>query len=170
MTEALRGACVDPADAIRVLALFVAAPGVVDSAQPTVRAAQLATAALMRRAGLVSLALACADYSPASSTEALAVRDRVLALFDADILNAADMGDDAVFDALRSLRGAVATDLTDRAAQLPAVITVETAQPEPSLVLAYRLYDAVRREPGMVARAAVIHPLFVPPVFEALSS
>jgi prophage DNA circulation protein len=98
------------------------------------------------------------------------VRNQVLALMDADILLAADAGEQDAYDALRALRAAVSQDLTTRGVTLPALVTVTTPQPEPSLALAWRLYQDTRREPGMVARADVIHPLFMPTEFEALSA
>ncbi len=75
-----------------------------------------------------------------------------------------------IYRAFRALRSAVAEDLTTRGTNLPALVTANMPQSEPSLTLAMRIYGDTRREPGLVARANVIHPLFMPTSFEALSS
>ena len=170
LTEAIRGSALDPADAISMLAQFIAYAPVQDSPDANTQAAQTATASMMRRCAFTSLALACAAYNPTSSTDALSVRALVVPLFDAEITVAADAGDRDAYRTLRALRSAVSTDLVTRAANLPAIITVTTRQAEPTLVVAWRLYGNTMREPGMTARADVIHPLFMPTLFEALSA
>lgn len=159
-TEALRATTSDPVDAIRLITSFLAA-----------LPAPEATAALFRRAALASIAMACADYEPASSTEAAATLDRVATLFDNEITAAADAGEFASYTALRTLRAAVVADLTARSAPLPELVTVALPAPMPSLALAYRLYGDAAREPGMVDRAGgVVHPGFMPRRFEALAT
>lgn len=170
LTEAIRTSAVDPADAVQMLAAFIGFEPVAGSPDPATAAAQQATASLMRRCALASLALACANYNPASSTEAIALRGQVVALFDGEVVLAANVGDRDTYRTLRALRTAVSADLNARAATLPALVTVTTPVPEPSLVLAWRLYGDTMREPGLVARADVIHPLFMPISFEGLSS
>ena len=170
LMNALRATTLDPVDAVTLLVRIITTPAAPPLADPGAQAAQVATAALVRRTALCSLAVVCAVYYPASSTEALALRAQVTALFDAEITAAADVGDRDVYASFRALRTAVSQDLTIRGANLPALVTVTTSQPEPSLVLAWRLYQNTRREPGLVARADVVHPLFVQNSFEALSS
>ena len=94
---------------------------------------------------------------------------RVSSLLDREVLAAADAGQDAGFAALRGLQTAVVSDLRARSAALPELITVSLPGALPSLVLAYRLYGDTSREPGLVARAQVRHPGFMPDRFEALS-
>ena len=170
LTEALRASAVDPADGVRLLVQLIQAPAAPVSSDATTAAAQGATATMLRRCAFGSLAQACAQYQPATSNEALALVAQVGALFDAEILVAADAGERDVYTALRALRTAVAQDLTTRALNLPSLLTVTVPQPEPSLVLAMRLYGDSYREPGLVARADVVNPLFMPIQFEALSS
>ena len=169
LTEAMRQTAADPADAIRILGAFIASP-LPPVADPIARIAQAATAALFRRAALASVALACADYQPASSTEADATVARVAGWLSAEATTAADAGDDAAYAALRALQTAVVADLRARSASLPELATVALPGALPSLVLAFRLYGDTFREPEMVARAAVRHPGFMPGLFEALSS
>ena len=165
LTEAMRATAADPVDAIRILAAFVARPAPAGTT-PTERA----VAAAFRRAALASMALACSAYQPASSTDARAVRAQVAALLDVEMTAAADAGQADSYAALHALRGAVVADLSARSASLPDLVTVTLPGALPSLALAYRLYGDTRREPGMVARAGVVHPGFMPPAFEALSA
>jgi len=208
VTEALRVACVDPADAIRALSTLAAyapagamttiLPNVASQAgiglvtedglpligaQPVsvaivstapiglaISTLQSAVAALCRRAALTSLARACAGYAPTSSDDAVSVCVAVVALFDAEILVAADAEDDASYQALRQLRTAVVADLVTRAAQLPSLVTVRTAVPMPALALAYRLYRDATRADDLAARSGAQHPAFLPTSFRALSA
>jgi prophage DNA circulation protein len=169
LTEAVRATCADPADAISILAAMVATslPTLI---VPSQIATQQLTAAIFRRAALASMALACADYQPASSTEAQVVIAQVGTLFDTDIVAAADAGQLASYNALRDMRQAVIADLRARSAALPALVTITLPGNLPSLTMAYRLYGDTTREPGMVARADLVHPGFMPNSFEALSS
>lgn len=170
LMEGVRASAADPADAVRMLVTIVLAPPPALSPYPSVAAAQGAVAAMMRRCALVSLGRACASFNPASSTEAAALRAEVVTLFDGEIVAAADAGSTATFRALRALRTRVAADLLARGTALPALVTVVLPEPEPSLAVAWRLYGDVRREPGMVARAGVRNPLFMPTSFEGLSA
>jgi prophage DNA circulation protein len=174
LSEALRAAAVNPADQIRLmtaLADFFPTPPV--SSAPigqTIAAVETSAAAVCRRAALVSLALACAAYTPTSYNDALTLRSSVALLIDAEIIVAADAGDDNTFASLRELRTAVITDLTARAADLPQLIEVTTKAPVPSLTLAYRLYGDATRSDDLVRRADPICPLWMPTDFVALSS
>ena len=82
---------------------------------------------------------------------------------------AGDQGADDVYNALRSLRTAVAADLEARGAGLPSTMTVASAVPPPALVLAQRLYRDSSRSDELVRQANCIHPAFMPTSFKALS-
>lgn len=168
LTEAMRATAADPLDAVRILAAFMATP-LPPTTSAGARAAQEATAALFRRSALASIALACSELQPSSSTEAQALINRVGALLDAEVTAAGDAGQLASYGALRDLRRAVIADLRARSAGLPELVTVRIGGNLPSLALAYRLYGDATREPGLVARANVIHPGFMPASFEALA-
>ena len=169
LTEAMRSTTSDPRDAIRILTALIATPLPLQ-VQPSAAAAQALTAALFRRAALASIALACADYQPVSTTEAFAIVNSISALFDTEIVAAADGGQGSAYAALRDMRYAVINDLTTRSAGLPDIVTVANPGLLPSLVMAYRLYGDATREPGLTARATVVHPGFMPASFEALSA
>lgn len=174
LVETLRTACADPADAVRLLSSMAGYdPGGLPSSAPVggaIYTLTLAMGQLFRRAALSSLARACATYQPSSYDDALAVRLAVAPLYDAEILIAADAGEDASYQALRSLRSAVLDDLITRGSDLARLTTVTTNLPQPSLALAFRLYRDASRSDELIARANPVHPGFMPTSFNALSS
>jgi len=162
----------DPADRIRLLAALAryrpdetTGEGTIGDAMATM---QHAVAALCRRAALVEMARAVAASTPPSYDEAVALRDLVCGLLDAEILDAGGR-DDAAVMALRALKTAVAADLTARgAADLAALREVATGAALPALVHAYRLYQDLGRSDELAAYAAAEDPVFLPLKFEAL--
>jgi len=158
LAKAMRDAAEDPADQIRLLMALAAA---------TPREAGNPTADLCRRAALTALARASATYQPAAYEEAAALRETICGLLWAEEIHAADQGEDAVFDAFRALRIAVAVDLTARAANLARIRTVQTAAPLPALVLANRLYGDASRAGELTDYAGAANPLFLPARFSA---
>ena len=172
--EALRNAVGDPGVQLQLLAqMAVLMPAVVASPAPiggAIATAQLAVGALCRRAALMSIALACSNYQPTSSDDAQTLRRWVTTLFAPEILAAADGGDAATFQALRTLRARVLKDLSDRASQLSQLITVTRGAPLPAPVLAQQLYADATRTPDLIRRADPIHPAFMPLSFEALAT
>lgn len=174
VTEAIRAAAQAPADQVRLLTgLTSYAASVAPSAAPiggAIVTADAATAALCRRSALASLAKACGNYLPSSSQDAVSVITDVTGLFDAEMLIAADGGDLATWQAFRSCRAALVSDMTARAAQLPAQRTVTTRVAMPSLVLAYQLYQDSTRSDDLIRRVDPVHPAFMPTEFEALSA
>ncbi|MFC0407913.1 hypothetical protein [Roseomonas elaeocarpi] len=173
VAEALRAACNDPADAVRLLLqLATYDVATVASTAPigaSITTAQEQTAALCRRAALLSLARACAEYVPSSYDDAASLRDKVAAVLDAEILRVGDMQQGASYLALRNLRTAVVDDLNTRGAQLARLRTVTTREPAPSLVLAYDLYADASRADELAQRADAPHPGIMPLSFRALS-
>ena len=174
ITEAVRAAAGNPADAIRCLCnLFGFYPRIPPplSAQAVSQAQTIiAVAALCRQATLVSLALACASYQPTSYDDALAVQTAVLALFDREIIAVADAGQDASYLTLRQLRTSVALDLTTRGSLLPHLLTVTTRASVSTLELAYKLYADASRADEIAQRANVQHPGFLPSSMQLLAS
>ncbi|WP_439597997.1 hypothetical protein [Falsiroseomonas sp.] len=172
LAEALRALSEDPADAIRLLAPLAApqpakatAGDIVGLAQAT---GQAAAAALCRRVVLAALARATAEASPPSYDAAVALRDQICGLLEAEELFAADAGEDATALALRDLRAAVAEDLTRRAANLARVRTVTVAEPLPALVHAYRLYEDLGRTDEVSLQADAEDPNFIGGTFTVL--
>jgi prophage DNA circulation protein len=174
LAEALRAVAVNPSDQIRLMTAlenFYPTPAVSSAAiGQTIAAVQTETGAVCRRAALVSLARACAAYTPTSYNDALSLRDTVATLIQAEILVASSAGDTNAYAALRSLRTAVITDLTARGADLPQLAEVTTSVPMPSLTLAYKLYGDATRSDDLVQRADPTCSLWMPTDFVALSS
>jgi len=95
-----------------------------------------ATADLFRRAGVIELAKASATYTPSSSDDAVAVRQQVTQLVEAEMQVAADQGQDDSYQALHDVRTAVVQDLAARAADLASMVQVATPHSVPALFLA----------------------------------
>jgi len=172
--EALRTSIADPGAQIALLMpLADCSPTITASSAPiggAIASAQTATAALCRRAAIVSLAQSCSDYQPTSQQDAATLQSQIAAVMDAEALTAADSCDDATWSALTQLRASVMQDLSDRASRLPGLVTVTRNQPLSSLVLAQQLYADATRAPDLTRRADPVHPAFMPTSFEALSS
>lgn len=164
----------DPADALRMvgsLAQYDPAqpvpPGQIGAAMGVM---QSALGALLRRYALAQLAECLTTYQPASREDADAVMNAAIPLFDAEILVAADGGDDNSYLALRALRQSVLADMNARGADAAVVSTFEFPLPMPSLALATRIYRDAGREGDLVRQIDPIHPAFCPKTFQALSN
>jgi prophage DNA circulation protein len=83
---------------------------------------------------------------------------------------AADDMDQATFQALITLHGAVTNHLVMTALPLPRMVNFQFFAPLPSLVMAYKLYDDASRCDELVAENKVVHPAFCPPTGQALSN
>ncbi|HEV2364038.1 MAG TPA: DNA circularization N-terminal domain-containing protein, partial [Caulobacteraceae bacterium] len=157
----------DPGGAIGALESLIGfAPGSTASLTPIGAAA----CDLMRRSAATALARAAAVYQPSSYDDAAGVRTTITGLYDAEILIAGDEGEDATYGALRALRAAVIQDLTVRGASLARIQTFAFGAPLPALHLATRLYRDPSRADELVIQAIPVHPLFMPPAFQALAS
>ena len=174
VSEALRGLVADPAAQIALLSQLAGfAPAVVPSSAViggAIAAAQAAAASLCRRSALASVALACSNYAPSSYDDAEALRTGIAALLGAEILVAADAGDDGSFGALRSLRAVVLKDLADRASQLAQLITVTRNLPIPAPLMAQQLYADGSRCADLILRADPVHPAFMPTTCRVLAT
>lgn len=174
LASALRTSAVRPADAIRLLFGLANFSPVPATSSATIGAAlsvmQGASGDLFRRAALIALARASADYEPTSADDAAAVRSTVCAALDAEIAIAGDQGQDVTFNAFRAVRAAVSFDLATRGARLAGIADVGSNLPMPAPVLAQRLYRNPARSDDLVTQANPIHPAFMPVKFKALSS
>ncbi len=173
LTEALRASINDPGDQIKLLSVLAGfnPPPPTNSAPIGAAIALLwqQEAAICRRAALISLARASAEYLPLSSGDATSVRTNICALFDAEITMAADNGDSQSYAALRTLRTAVARDLSTRGSNLPALTTFTYQAPMPALVVAHDIYRDASRAREVVIRVDPPMSLFMPLQFQALS-
>ncbi len=89
--------------------------------------------------------------------------------FDAQEIAADDM-DQATFQALIRLNGAMVNHLVATARPLPRMLNFQFFEPLPSLVIAYKLYDDASRCDELVEENKVVHPAFCPPTGKALSA
>jgi prophage DNA circulation protein len=165
----------DPADGIRLLLpLSTWAPPSIPgngSLSASARTAQAAVASNLRSAALGSLATVATQYAPVSYEDALSTRGLVCDAIGGEIVSSgSDPSRHATCDALIGLRAAVALDLGLRGSNLPSLIEVTNTSPQPSLAVAWQLYQDTTREPGLVAAADPPHPLFMPLSFPALQS
>jgi prophage DNA circulation protein len=174
LIAAAQAVAIDPADQVQLLTTLagyypptVAAIAPIGVAQAAV---QTSCGALCRRAALTALARACAAYEPVSYNDAVTLLENVSALFDAEILIAADAADLNTYQAFRAMRTAVVVDLSTRAAALPTLTTITTNLPMPALALAFSLYSDATRSDQLVAFAQPIHPAFMPTSFVGLSA
>ncbi len=167
---ALTAAAPDPANAIRLLGLLATytPPPMV-----TLSAVGSAIGDMVRRSAVAEMAEASTLYQPSSANDALAVMTTVTGYIDHEIGVAGNQGEDASFAALRTLRAEVVKDLVGRGADLAPLAVVVSAEPQPALVLAQRLYRDAGRADQMVLEAgpdACISPLFMPVSFSALAA
>jgi hypothetical protein len=163
----------DPADAIRLLLPLTAwippnIPGT-GALMSIGQDVQDLAAGNLRCAACSALARATVLYQPLSYQDAFSLRQIVCDALANEAQRQADAGRDASWQALRELRAAVALDLAVRGANLPALVSVTTAAPMPSLAEAWTLYQDTTREPDLVAAVDPPHPLFMPLEFEALA-
>lgn len=117
-------------------------------------------AMIAQAVGASSLVGTVADSGTVSYTDMMAVRNELIAAIDAEALTAGD----AVYVALMDARGAVWKDLTERARDSARLTTIIPRETLPALALAYDTYEDAARDADIVARNAIRHPGFVPPL------
>ena len=100
--------------------------------------------------------IAGTDY--ASSDDAIADRDALLAAIE----RVQAVAGDELFSAMQSIRVALIDDIEARAASLARLATYTPSRTEPATVIAYRLYGNADRDAEIVTRNRIVHPLFVP--------
>ena len=95
------------------------------------------------------------------------VRDHLIASIDNELQN--PLISDDLFINLLQARSAVFSILTSKAEGLSRLLSIETPQIEPSLVLAYDYYDDASRSDEIETRNRVIHGAFCPSELRILS-
>ena len=169
VARAVRLASPTPGEAVRgLLSLTVLPPA--PFATGTALIVQQAAQSVLRRSALTALCTAVAEYRASSTDEALEVRTAVLAALDLEITLAGNAGEDGVYASLRGARAVTVLALNAAGAGLPTLRDVHTISPQPSLVLAQRLYRDPTRADDLVARAGPPHPAFMPILFKALAT
>lgn len=133
-------------------------------------AAQGALASLVEHRALAGRAGLLAARTWPSRDAAEAARGIILSDIDASVLRAGDDRDDDIGLALRDLAFRVSDDLTRRAADLAPLVSISTARPLPSLVVAHALYEDVARASEIESRAGAWAPAFLPREPEVLAA
>ncbi|MDE2098621.1 MAG: DNA circularization N-terminal domain-containing protein [Patescibacteria group bacterium] len=169
LVQSVQAANSDPAAAVRACLVLADFPAVAQASSEQVLANQAVTA-LARRMALAAAVQSSAAYVPASQQDAAAMRAQIATPISAEMLIAGDAGDDSSYLALQALLAALAADMAARGASLPQSVQVGFSAPLPSLVLAQRLYQDATRESQLVQEGNPISPLFMPTVFQALTS
>ena len=166
--------CQDAArDALRDLMGYRDSLPTVAAMTPTRRrqaAAQGALASLVEHRALAKRGALLSLRGFASRDAAEAARGAILSDIDASVLRAGDEGDDDIGLALRDLSYRVSDDLTRRAADLAPLVSISTARPLPSLVVAHALYEDVARADEIEGRAGAWAPAFLPREPEVLAA
>jgi prophage DNA circulation protein len=180
LTEALRTACANPGDAVRILSgltstFGVTLPSLISLTDPNGQAAYLLGARatfLLRLSAAASMVKATADYIPSSQADAASLAAACSTILDALYVCAADLFDDATAAAIENARIAMVTDLTARGADQAQIEIIRFQQNFPASVLAYRLYQDATRANELLGRqgAGAIHPGFMPLQIEAAIS
>lgn len=173
LSQALLATASDPADGVRLLSKLAqyspAEPTTSSQTGQAMATMQSAVGALLRRTALADLAVATSTYQPASSEDAIAVRDQVAGLIADEIQIAGDAGDDDSYVALIGLRAAVIDDLNTRGAQLASMQDFSFNGSMNALALAQRMYRDPSRANELILQSGAIHPAFMPQDFTALS-
>ena len=86
--------------------------------------------------------------------QSLSILEREMMLLGTD--------DDALYPTLQAAYSAVYRDLTERALEFNASVEFTPPTVMPALVLAYDRYEDANREPAIVKRNGITHPLFMP--------
>lgn len=173
ISAAVLASAADPADQVNLLtpmaAITVTASAVGGVIGDGITGITTAAAALCRTCALGQMAQAILSYRLTSYDQAIALRQKMADLFNAELLSASADTRDDTFAALRDLRSAVVDFLSAQAATLPATEVVTLPAPVPSLAIAQRLYNDATRTADLIARSDVIHPAFMPVQFTALA-
>lgn len=112
---------------------------------------------MQAQAAAVEAARASSALSYDSYQQATAIRDRVVALLDEQLLTA----DDDTYTTMRDLRAKVVQDIRARGADLSRIENYTPTQTAPALVVAYRLYGDAEREQEIIKRNNIKNPAFV---------
>ncbi|MEH2565327.1 hypothetical protein [Bradyrhizobium sp. AZCC 2289] len=154
------GATLQKIDAVRVM---------IEQESPTTLGGALVMNAGIRLC-LATEAAIIAQMTFVSRQDVDAIKLQLLQPFRDAEETAADDKDQAMFQALIKLHGAVTNHLVATARPLPRMLNFEFFEPLPSLVMAYKLYDDASRCDELRQENKVVHPAFCLPIGRALSA
>ena len=115
----------------------------------------------LRQAAAAEATRAVSRITFAAYDEAAAIRDDLAEAMDAIADAAADLGDDAAYDAVQTLRLAMVRDVTARGGSLTRLFDHRVTTDRPLLVIAHELYGDADRDQEIAARNRIRHPGFV---------
>lgn len=121
-----------------------------------------AQTSLVRSQALTAMAESASDIAFPSYNDAVAVRDRLAAAIEAEILTLGDTDYDNAIIALDAIRADMVSDITARSATLRRVKTIQRNETMPAVVLAYELFGNTEQEADIIARNKIIRPNSVP--------
>jgi len=121
---------------------------------------------LVQQAAISEACLLTTTIDFASISDAIVVRDKLLAAIDAQIEEPAVQSStivisNTVYDALQQLRSTLVEYIRVEAAKLPRVTYFENKASLPALVLAHRIHQDANRDAEIISRNHVHHPGFV---------
>jgi hypothetical protein len=119
---------------------------------------------------LATEAVIIAGMTFVSRQDVDAIKLQLLQPFQDAEETAADEMDQAMFQALITLHGAVTNHLVSTARPLPRMVNFQFFEPLPTLVMAYKLYDDASRCDELRDENKVVHPAFCLPTGRALSA
>jgi prophage DNA circulation protein len=126
----------------------------------------------VRRAALVGLANACANYQPTSTNQATTIISLVRQVFQNEINFTAD-GDsnqDDAYTSLQNLFFSTIADLKARSTNLPNLVEFDFNTSAPVVAYAFKIYgDSTRQDQVLSFNSQTPHPWFFPANFLALS-
>jgi prophage DNA circulation protein len=115
--------------------------------------------AFIRQVAVANAANQVSEIEFESTEDALETREQLREEIE-EILLTTD--DDTVFAAFEDLQASVVDLLPDLDSDLPNLQTVQIQNPQPSLVVAYDLFESIEVEADLVARNNIRNPAFVP--------
>ena len=133
------------------------APGTTSRRAQAVAQAELVR--LVRVTAAAEGARASTGVAWESYQDAISARDELVDTLD-EVMLSADLADD-VYQALHALRTAVVRDVAARGGDLARLVAWTPQATMPALAVAQQVYATALREPELVQRNGVRHPLFV---------
>lgn len=172
------GDAMPPASALRAFNAILSDPGfasvvVAGAVYPTPSRKAMALNAdqvmrLLRLAAVTAYCEAIARVVLSDRPAGITLRANAVEYFESETGDLAASEIDLVHR-IGALRDATIAYLSRMILDLAPVITLESNVSMPSLFWAYRLYQDPQRSTELVARNKVVHPSFMPAVFEALA-
>lgn len=165
MRQLVRNVTTAPRDALNLARVFYRFGSLLPAVQANTGSRRVQATNQAELLQLVRVVAVAEGARAASALDFESFEDAVLARDEmADALLEVMMAgpDDATYTAARALRAAVVQDIAARGADLARLVRWVPTTTMPALVAAQMLYADAQREPELLLRNRVRHPLFVP--------